>query len=80
MRIKEIYRKSLWFQLFLASVVGILIYNTFTSAEDAEDWMPDPYLRQAVREELDIPDEIPIHPEDMVALRHLEIEHDIESL
>ena len=83
MTIKEIYPKSLWFQLALASVVGILVYNTFTYAEDAEDWMPDPALREAVREELEIPDEIPIHPGDMARLQNLhltEIEHNIRSL
>ncbi len=80
---KKIYRKSLWFQLLLASVVSILVYNAFTYAEDAEDWMPDPNLRQAVREELGIPDEIPIHPGDMTGLHNLiliEIEHEIRSL
>ena len=51
------------------------------SVSNAEDWMPDPNLRQAVREKLEIPDEIPIHPADMAALSHLVIiEHDIESL
>ena len=83
MTIKEIYRKSLWFQLFLASVVGLLVYNTFTYAEDAEDWMPDLALRQAVREVLQIPDGIPIHPGDVAGLQNLlliEIEHDIRSL
>ena len=77
MTIKEIYPKSLWFQLFLASVVGLLVYNTFTYAEDAEDWMPDPALREAVREKLQIPDGIPIHPADMKDLRGLTIEDNI---
>ena len=54
MTIKEIYRKSLWFQLCLASVVGILVYNAFTHAEDAEEWMPDPTLHQAISEALDV--------------------------
>ena len=83
MAIKEIFRKSLWFQLLLASVVGMLVYNAFTYAEGAEEWMPDPNLRQAVREELEIPDEIPIHPGDMAGLHNLfliEIEHDVRSL
>ena len=83
MTIKEIYRKSLWLQLFLVSVLGMLVYNTFTYAEDAEAWMPDPNLRQAVREHLEIPDEIPIHLGDMPGLLNLflrEIAHDIRSL
>ena len=45
---------SLWFQVFLASVVGILVYNAFTYAEDAEEWMPDATLRQAISEKLEI--------------------------
>ena len=77
---KEIMYKSLWFQLFLASVVGILVCNTFTYAEDAEDWMPDPYLERAVRENLGIPDTIPIHPADMKGLDALIAEHDIQRL
>ena len=54
MTMKEIYRKSFWFQLFLASVVGILVYNAFTYAEDAQDWMPDPNLRQVISEKLSV--------------------------
>ena len=83
MKIKEIYRPSLRFQLILVSVVGILVYNAFSYAEDAEDWMPDPALREAVREKLKIPDEIPIHLGNMPGLHELrliEIEHDIRSL
>ncbi len=83
MTMRKIYRKSLWFQLLLASVVGILFYNTSVHTEDAEEWMPDPHLERAVREALEIPDEIPIHPGDMPGLHNLflrEIEHDIRSL
>ena len=80
MIIKEIYRKSLWFQLALASVVGILVYNTFTYAEDAEEWMPDLVLREAVRERLEIPDEAPILPVDLTELHDLVVEGDIKSL
>ena len=54
MVIKEIYRKPLWFQLLLVSVVGILVYNASVPAEDAEEWMPDPTLRQAISEKLEI--------------------------
>ena len=50
------------------------------SLAHAADWMPDPNLRQAVREEFDIPDEIPIHPGDMARLTHLRTERDIQSL
>ena len=55
MTIKDIYCKSLWVQLFLTSVMGILVYNASVYAEDAEEWMPDPALREAVREKLGIP-------------------------
>ncbi|MCG9133380.1 leucine-rich repeat domain-containing protein [Candidatus Poribacteria bacterium] len=68
MIIKEIYRKSLWFQLFLASVVGILAYNTFTYAEDAEEWMPDAALRAAVREKLELPVDVALTKEKMQKL------------
>ena len=50
------------------------------SLAHAADWMPDPYLEQAVREKLEIPDEIPMLPADMAALYGLVMEHDIESL
>ena len=79
MKIKKMC-PSLWFQLCLVSVVGILIYNASLHAEGAEDWMPDPALREAVREKLEIPNEIPILPEDMLELRALVTEGDIESL
>ena len=82
MTMRKIYRPSLWFQLCLASVVGILVYNAFTYAEDAEDWMPDPHLQHAIREALEIPDGIPIHPADIAELSHLHLitEHDIQRL
>ena len=83
MTTKEIYRKSLWFQLLVASVIGMFVYHTSVHAEDTEDWMPDPALREVVREALEFPDEIPIHPGDMPGLHNLflrEIEHDIRSL
>ena len=51
MTIKAKMCPSLWFQFFFACVVGILVYNASIPAEDAEDWMPDPALREAVRED-----------------------------
>ena len=60
MKIKEIYRKSLWLQFLLLCVVGIFAYNTFGYAENEEEWMPDPALRQAVREKLRIPADRPL--------------------
>ena len=50
------------------------------SLSHAADWMPDPHLQRAVREELRIPDGIPMHPADMARLHRLIAEHDIESL
>ena len=71
MTIKKIFRKSLWFQLILASIVGILIYNAFTYAEDAETWIPDANLRQAVREALGLPADAPLTKEKMQELGFL---------
>jgi len=73
---------------FLSTIIltGLLLITTLggiTHAQDAEDWMPDPNLRQAVRKALEIPDEIPIHPGDIAGLHNLfliEIEHGIRSL
>ena len=50
------------------------------SLAHAADWMPDAHLEQAIREELEIPDGIPMLLEDMTELSHLVVEHDIESL
>ena len=69
------------FTILIPICIFCLIHSV--SVSYGEDWMPDPNLRQAVREELDIPDEIPIHPGDMAELHNLfliEIEHDIRSL
>ena len=63
--------------LLIATLVGI------TYAQDETDWMPDAHLEKAVREELEIPDEIPMHPGDMArlhGLRLIEIEPEIKSL
>ena len=71
---------------FLSTIIltGLLLVTTLggiTHAQDAEDWMPDPNLRQAVREELDIPDGRPMLPADMLGLTQsgLAIEHDDSS-
>ena len=67
MAIRGIFRlhKTLWFQLLLLSVIGVLTYNAFTYAEDAEEWMPDANLRQAVREALELPANEPLTKETM---------------
>ena len=61
MKIRKIFRKLLWFQLVLLPV-GMFVYYAFTYAEEAEEphWMPDPALRQAVREKLGIPVDEPL--------------------
>ena len=70
---------------FLSTIIltGLLLITTLegiTHAQVEEDWMPDPYLERAVRENLGIPDTIPIHPADMAGLNHLIAEHDIQRL
>ena len=60
--------------LLIVPLVGI------THAQDETAWMPDAHLEQAIREKLEISDEIPMLPEDMAALYGLVMEHDIESL
>ena len=65
MKIREIFCKSLWIQLTLISVMGILGYNVIVSAEDAEEWMPDANLRQVVREALELPADEPLTKEKM---------------
>ncbi|MCE2399465.1 hypothetical protein J4G08_01115 [Candidatus Poribacteria bacterium] len=38
MAIKEIFCKSLWIQLLLLSVIGLIVYNAFVYTEDAKEW------------------------------------------
>ena len=68
---------------FLFLVLLAFLIVSIGHAENETDWMPDPNLREAVREALDIPDEIPIHFGDMAGLHNLfliEIEHYVRSL
>ncbi|MCY4553564.1 MAG: leucine-rich repeat domain-containing protein, partial [Candidatus Poribacteria bacterium] len=60
MTIKDIYCKSLWVQFLFLCVIGILVYNASVYAQNEEEWMPDPALREAVREKLDIPADSPL--------------------
>ena len=60
MRIKEKMCKSLWFQFLFLSVMGMFVFTVFVPAEDAEEWMPDPALREAIREKLRIPADSPL--------------------
>ncbi len=54
MTIKEKLCKSLWVQFLFLCVIGTLVYNASVYAEEAEEWMPDPILRIAVRQKLEI--------------------------
>ena len=38
----------------------MFVYNAFVYAEGAEEWIPDPNLRKAVREEIGVPEGVPI--------------------
>ena len=71
MKIKEILCKSLWVQLALVSVMGMFVYNASVYAEDAEEWMPDPNLRQTVRETLELLVDEPLTKEKMQQLTRL---------
>ncbi len=73
MTIKGIFCKSLWMQLLLLSVMGGLGYNAIVSAEDAEEWMPDPTLRETVRETLDIPAHVPLTLAHLQSLGRLDV-------
>ena len=68
MKIKEIFRKWLWFQLLLLPIVGMFGYNAVVSAEDAEEWMPDPILRKVVRYHLEIDIDTPLTKADILRL------------
>ena len=81
MTIRQIFCKSLWFQLLLLSVLGMFVYNASLYAENEEDWMPDPALRKAVREKLQLPDTTPLSLPDMLKIRDLVVlESDIANL
>ena len=54
----QTFRKFLWLCLLLVSVVGY-------AQEAAETWMPDPALREAVRETLELPAGVPLTTDHM---------------
>ena len=81
MTMKTIFCKSLWIQLSLLSVLGMFVYNASLYAENEADWMPDPALRKAVRERLQLPDTTPLSLPDMLKIRDLVVlESDIANL
>ena len=51
----------------------LIFYLCLTSLLHAQDWMPDPNLRWFVRARLEIPDNIPMTPRDLLRLTDLEI-------
>ncbi len=55
-----------WLYVFV--VFGIASGVTFAQAE----WMPDPHLRQAVRDTLELPDETPLTQAEMQRLTRLD--------
>ena len=65
MKIRKIFGRSLWFQLMFVFIIGMFVYNTFTYAENAEEWIPDANLRQAVQEALELPADKPLTKEEM---------------
>ena len=65
MTIRKLYRPSLWVQLCLVPVMVIFVYSPAVYAENAEDWMPDPALREAVRETLELPVGVPLTKDHM---------------
>ena len=73
MTIKEKLCKSLWVQFLFLCVIGTLVYNASVYAEDAEEWMPDPALREAIRETLGIPAHLPLIPEHLQSLVKLDV-------
>ena len=72
MTMKTIFCKSLWMKLTRVSVIGMFVYNAFVYAENAEEWMPDANLRQAVREALALPADEPLTQEKMQGLDFLD--------
>lgn len=58
----------------------LLLVAAPTSADNEDDWMPDPHLERAIRKSLEIQDEIPMRPQDLAALTHLVVEHNVMSL
>ena len=73
MAMKKILCKSLWIQLTLVSVMGMFVYNASVYAEDAEEWMPDPNLRQVVRETLKLHADEPLTKDKILRLTRLHV-------
>ena len=53
--------------------LGFVLWVSVVSLTPAQEWMPDPNLRWFVRERLEIPDNIPMTPRDLLRLTDMEI-------
>jgi len=53
----------------------MFVHNASVYAEDAEEWMPDANLRAAIRNKLELPDDVPLTKDNIKRLTHLEAQH-----
>ena len=72
------YCVSLWIQVIFVFTIGMLVYNSSVYPENEEVWMPDPALREAVREKLiqqgiGIPENTPLTPASITRMAGLDI-------
>ena len=58
---------------FLFVTLLVLLIADIGHTENEKEWMPDPNLRWFVRERLEIPDNIPMTPRDLLRLTDMEI-------
>ena len=58
-------------RLFLITILFVVIHIVY--AQETH-WMPDPALRQAVREEMGVPAGVPVGPEDIAKVVRLNVE------
>ena len=59
----------------VAILLLFVFLGTYLSAEEAEDWMPDAVLREAVRDKLGLAAEMPLTKAEMLSLEHLNASH-----
>ena len=55
------------------SYLLLLLWLCVASVAYSQDWIPDPNLRKAVREEIGVPDGVPIAPEDIAKVVRLNV-------
>lgn len=56
------------YKRLLSLIIALFVVINAAYAEDAEEWMPDPNLREAVRQELEIDTNTPLTKADMLEL------------